>query len=84
MRNKLTGKTLSIIAFILCITSIISSIVLDLVVFAETIGAFFLGCLGFVFAVFIGTVLMVVSIVFVFGIYLIQDYGFWPINWGKI
>lgn len=78
---KYNGKTLSILSFIILLIVVISNFIIDFVILKDLIfnfiGACFVGALGLV----IGCVLMVISIVFVFGIYIIESNGFWPINW---
>lgn len=68
----------------LCVASIVililAAVVFDLIVFAEVIlkfvAALILPCIAFV----IFFVAMIASCMFIFGIYLLEEYGFWPLT----
>ena len=75
------AKIIALVIFPLVLSAAIGAVVSDIVIFASNILMFFVACLGAVAAFIIGFVLMIVSIVFIFGIYLLEEYGFWPITW---
>ena len=75
------AKIIAIIAFCLVFSALAFAIISDVIVFAQQIIMFIVACFAAVALLIIGFILMIVSIVFVFGIYLLEEYGFWPINW---
>lgn len=74
------NKTLSIVAFSVMMATLLIAILSDFLIFSETIltfiGAVFISAIAFVFFI----ILMVVSVMLVFGIILLEDYGFWPLD----
>lgn len=81
--NKISGKTLSIIGFIFVLVFPIINLIFDFMIFSDLIGQFFLAILASGLVFFVGILLMFVTIIFIFGIYLLQDGGFWPLNWAN-
>lgn len=76
-----TAKTLAIIAFCLVMAFLSTAIISDIAVFSKQIITFVFACIAAVFLFIFGIVLMLISIMFVFGVYLLNEYGFWPISW---
>lgn len=81
--KSIGSKVVASIAFGLMILALIVAIVTDIVVFADQIFGFIIACFGAVIAFLGGIILMVVSIMLIFGIFLIKEYGFWPVNWAS-
>lgn len=77
------AKVIAIIAFSLVMTALAIAIISDVTLFAEQVMAFIGACLVSVMVFFFGCILFIVSIAFLFGIYLLDEYGFWPVAWTK-
>ena len=77
------AKILAIIVFSLVMSALAFAIVSDVVLFAAQILGFIAACLGSVVTFFFGFILMVISIILIFGFYLLQERGFWPLTWAK-
>ena len=75
------AKVIAIIAFALVMTALAVAIIGDVAIFAQQILAFIGACLLSVIVFIIGFFLMLVSCIFIFGIYLLGEYGFWPLGW---
>lgn len=78
MKNK--KSILSIISFGITFLALILVIITDLIIFREVIAtviaAVFISAMAFVFFI----LLMVVSILFVFGVIILEEHGFWPLD----
>ncbi len=81
--NKMAkaAKIIAIVIFALILTALIGAIVSDIVIFSAQIAGFIVACIMAIAAFFIGIILMVLSIVCIFGVYLLEEYGFWPLTW---
>ena len=75
------AKIIAIVCFALVFSLIIVAFVVDIVTFADVFFAFITGILGATVMFVIGFFLMMVSCLLIFGIYLLEEYGFWPIEW---
>lgn len=73
-------KVLAIIAFTLVLVTLVVAIISDIAIFAETIMTFVFGTLFSVFAFFFLVIAMLASCILVFGIYLLKEHGFWPLD----
>ena len=73
-------KACSIIAFVVVMLSLLTAIISDFVIFREAILAFFGGIIISIGAFIIFFAAMIVSCILIFGVYLLQQYGFWPID----
>lgn len=78
---NVSAKVVSIIAFSLMVIALVVAIVTDFVIFADQIISFFVASFASVFAFLGGIILMIISIMLIFGIFLLKENGFWPINW---
>ena len=80
--NKAT-KTLATICFYLILAALVSAIISDIIILNQQILGFIVAIIAsvvvFLFAIF----LMLVSIILIFGIYLLKQDGFWPIAWAN-
>ena len=73
-------KTCSIISFVIVVLSLLTAIISDFVIFRDAILTFFGGILLSIGGFIIMFVAMIVSCMFVFGVYLLNQYGFWPLT----
>lgn len=76
-------KILVIICFILILSAFVTALVSDAIIVGRSILGFAFALFAAVFVFLLGIILMVISIMFVFGIYLLEDRGFWPIEWSR-
>lgn len=74
-------KVLAAVCFILVIAALIFALVSDGIIIGKNLVGLAVAMLvsGMVFI--FGLILMVVSIMLVFGIVVLQDHGFWPLDW---
>ena len=77
--NK-TAKTLAIVAMVSAFAAIILAIIFDIIAFKEVILQFIASLILPVIAFVFLCIAMIASIVFIFGILLIKEYGFWPLT----
>ena len=75
------AKIFAIVCFALVFSTLIAAGISDIVVFGKQILAFVLAILGGAVAFIFGIICMLFSIILIFGIYLLEEYGFWPVNW---
>ena len=73
-------KVLSIISFILVLIALLTAFITDFVLFKDAILTFIGGIIASVFIFVIMIFAMIVSIIMIFGIFLIENYGFWPLS----
>lgn len=71
-------KALAIISFSVVMTALLVAIISDFVIFAEAIITFVAGTIIAVVAFIFFIILMIASCILIFGIYILQNYGFWP------
>ena len=80
IKTNKTPDILSLIAMLTAILAIPLAIIFDIIAFKEVIlqfiAALILPCIAFVVLCFF----MIVTIIFIFGIFLIENYGFWPLT----
>ena len=77
------AKIMAIVIFSLVMSCLVIALVTDGTIFAQQIFAFIGGCLGAIMAFFFGFILMLFSIVLIFGVYLLEERGFWPLQWAS-
>ena len=77
------AKIMAIVIFSLVMSCLVIALVTDGTIFAQQIFAFIGGCLGAICAFIFGFILMVFSIVLIFGVYLLEERGFWPLQWAS-
>ena len=73
-------KACSIISFVIVMLSLLTAIISDIIIFHDAILVFFGGILLSIGGFIIMFVAMIVSCMFVFGVYLLNQYGFWPLT----
>lgn len=82
MENKqYVPKTVALIAFVLTFSMLILAIVFDIVIFGEVIFNFIAACILTPYLFLIFVIVWLLSCVLIFGIYLTDTYGFWPLEW---
>ena len=76
-------KILAIICFSLIIAALVTALVSDAIIVGQSILGFILALLVATVTFIVGVFLMVVSCMLIFGIYLLNTEGFWPVEWAK-
>ena len=76
-------KILAIVCFSLIMAALVTAIVSDAIIVGQSILGFILALLVATVTFIVGVFLMVVSCMLIFGIYLLEDRGFWPVDWAK-
>ena len=74
-------KTYATVCFYLILGALAAAIISDIVILGEQILAFITALVSSAFVFMLGLILFVVSIMLLFGIFLIEQYGFWPVTW---
>ena len=77
--NK-TAKTLAIISMALAFAAIILAVVFDVIALKEVIFQFVLSLILPIIAFVILFIGMIASFIFVFGVFIVKEYGFWPLK----
>lgn len=77
--NK-TAKTLAIISMVSAFLAIFLAVVFDVIAFKDVILQFIASLILPIVAFVFLCILMLASIVFIFGILLVKEYGFWPLT----
>lgn len=75
------GRIIAIVAFSLIMAGLLTAIISDGVLFANQIFGFIFATFASIMAFLIAIILMVVSCVFIFGVYILSNNGFWPYSW---
>ena len=80
MVSSKVQKAFAITSFSLVMTSLLVAIITDFAIFSEAILTFVAAIIlsGIAFVVLF--IAMIVTIIFIFGVVLLQQYGFWPLN----
>ena len=76
-------KILAIICFSLIVAALVTAIVSDAIIVGQSILGFVLALIIAVIAFIVGVILMIISCMLVFGVYLLDQEGFWPIAWAE-
>ena len=76
-------KILAIICFSLIMAALVTAIVSDAIIVGQSILGFVLALIVAVIAFIVGVILMIISCMLIFGIYLLDQEGFWPIAWAE-
>lgn len=77
------AKIIAIVVFSTVFAALLAAIISDFAIFSTQIVGFFVACLGGIAAFIFGFILMIFSIVLIFGIYLLEQDGFWPVAWAQ-
>ena len=73
-------KVLSIIAFILVISALATALISDFVIFKDAIFTFVTSIIATALLFVLFCILMVISCMLIFGVFLLEQNGFWPMN----
>ena len=79
-KNRKTAKILAIIAFISVFVAIPLAVVFDIIAFKDVIFHFIAAIFIPVAAFVLFFIAMLASFILIFGIYLVKEYSFWPLN----
>ena len=77
------ARILAIVIFSLTMGALATAITADIVIFAEQIITFIFACIASVVVFIFGFILVIISCVLIFGIFILENYGFWPITWAE-
>lgn len=77
------AQVLAIIVFALVLSALLVAIISDIAIFAQQIFSFLFACFAGVIVFIFAIILMLISLILVFGFYLLTDRGFWPIQWAS-
>ena len=75
------AKSIAIIAFIFVVSALVVALVSDGFLLSDAILGFIGACLAGALTFIAGFFLMLISIILIFGIYLLKEQGFWPLQW---
>ena len=76
-------KILAIICFSLIMAALATALISDAIVVGKSILGFVLAMIVAVVVFIVGFFLMIVSCIFIFGIYLLEQDGLWPVTWAQ-
>lgn len=76
-------KILAIVCFSLIMAALVTAIVSDAIIVGQSILGFVLALIIAAIAFIVGVILMIISCMLIFGIYLLDQEGFWPIAWAE-
>ena len=80
MNSMKAKRILAIISFSLVMVALLVAIITDIAVFSDVlktfIGGIIISCIAFIVLI----IFMLASIIMIFGIFLLKEYGFWPLN----
>lgn len=79
-KRRKAAKILAIVALASVFSAILLAVIFDIIAFREVILQFIASLVLPVFAFIFLFIAMIASFVFIFGIYLIKEYGFWPLT----
>ena len=79
--SEKAAKIIAIVIFSLIMAALVGAIVADIVIFGQQILAFVLACFASAMIFLVAIILMVISCIFIFGVYLLESEGFWPVAW---
>ena len=77
------AKIIAIVLFALVMSALLAAFISDAVLLAEQIFYFIIACIGSVVVFIVGFILLLISLILVFGFYLIEQQGFWPVTWAQ-
>ena len=76
-------KIIAIVCFSLIMAALATALISDAIVIGKSILGFILALVIAVIAFIVGVILMIISCILIFGIYLLENDGFWPITWAE-
>lgn len=81
MRKEI--KILAIVCFSLIMGALVTALVSDAIIVGQAILGFVLALFIAVITFIVGFFLVIVSCILIFGIYLLDSEGFWPVTWAE-
>lgn len=75
-----SSHILAIIALCLAIFAIVLAVIFDITAFADVVLQFIAALILPVIAFVVLFMAMIVSFILIFGVYLVKEYGFWPLS----
>ena len=78
-----TARIIATIVFATVMVCLAIAIITDFTVFIDQIMAFIGGAIGAVLTFILGFLAMILSIVLIFGVYILNEQGFWPAKWAS-
>lgn len=82
-KEKYVPKIIALIAFVIILIALNGAILADCFIFLEYILSFIIAIIASCFLFLLFFIAMIVSYIFVFGFYLTEQYGFWPLSLSK-
>ena len=83
LRKMKAAKIIAIVIFSLIMAALLTAIISDALIVSKQIFGFIIALFASVIAFLFGLILMAISFVLVFGVYLLESKGFWPIEWAR-
>lgn len=83
VKTNKAAKVIAIIIFSVIMAGLLAAIISDISIFSSQIGDFLGACIVSAIVFLFGCVLMIVSVMFIFGVYLLTTQGFWPATWAS-
>ena len=89
MQNELmspkekTARIIAIVIFSLVMAALLTAIITDAAIFSQQIVGFFVAVFGSAIVFLFACILMVISCVLIFGVYVLKTEGFWPTKWAS-
>ena len=77
------ARILAIITFSLTTAALLTAFISDASVFAQQIVTFFIAIFGSALVFLFACVCLLVSIILIFGVVLLKNNGFWPMQWAS-
>ena len=74
-------KILAIVVFSLIMTALVTTLVSDIIIFGRQLVIFLFALFASAIVFVIAFVLMVISCICIFGVYILETQGFWPVSW---
>lgn len=82
-KREKVAKIIAIVCFALLMAALATAIVSDIIILGKLILGFVLAIFMAAVVFFVGFFLMLVSMILVFGFYLVEEVGFWPVTWAE-
>ena len=79
----LVAKIITIVVFSLTFAALFGAIVSDIIILSDTITSFITACISSALTFVFALIVCFLSIVLIFGVFLLDKYGFWPKNWAR-
>lgn len=80
-KKEKAAKIMAIIIFSLTFAALAVALIGDIIVLGRLILGFLAGLIAAGVVFIVGFFLMMISCILVFGVYLLESHGFWPLSW---